>query len=159
VKIRVICGNISWRLLREDPGNPWQYFLKKRYIKLVDHLIYNKETYAIIGSCMEVHRVLGNGFSEIVYKDALMYEATFRELPIDREREFKVRYKDTILPRSFFADFVFYDKIIVEIKASEGAINNNCISQVLNYLKASGCKIGLIVNFGGSSLEHKRLIF
>lgn len=108
---------------------------------------------------MEVHRILGHGFSEIVYKEALMYEAMLKELPAEREKELRVKYKDTILRHSFFADFVFYDKVIVEVKSSEGAINNTCISQTLNYLKASGFRIGLIINFGGRILEHKRLIF
>ena len=93
------------------------------------------------------------------FQDALMYEATLKDIPAEREKEFNVRYKDTILMHSFFADFVFYNKVIVEIKASEGAINNTCISQTLNYLKASGFRIGLIINFGGKLLEHKRLIF
>ncbi len=68
-------------------------------------------------------------------------------------------YKQTILKHSFFADFVFYNNIIVKIKAIENAINDVCISQTLNYLKASGNNVGLIINFGRNSLEHKRLIF
>lgn len=121
--------------------------------------MFEDKTYAIIGLCMEVHRLLGHGFSEIVYKDALALEANFKNIQIDREKEFKIEYKQTILKHSFFADFVFYNNIIVEVKAIENAINDVCISQTLNYLKASGNKVGLIVNFGRNSLEHKRLIF
>ncbi len=125
----------------------------------MDNLLFNKETYAIIGLCMEVHRILGHGFSEIVYKDALMYEAMLKEIHAEREKEFRIEYKQTILPHSFFADFVFFNKIIVEVKANEGAINDSCISQTLNYLRASDCRVDLIINFGRKSLEHQRLIF
>lgn len=125
----------------------------------MDNFLFKEETYAIIGLCMEVHRILGHGFSEIVYKDALMLEAKLKDIPIEREKEFKIEYKQTILQHSFFADFVFYDNIIVEVKANEGAINDSCISQTLNYLKASGCRVGLIINFGRNSLEYQRLIF
>ena len=126
---------------------------------ITDNFLFKEETYAIIGLCMEVHRILGHGFSEIVYKDALMLEAKLKEITIEREKEFKIEYKQTILQHSFFADFVFYDNIIVEVKANEGAINDSCISQILNYLKASGCRVGLIINFGRNSLEYQRLIF
>ncbi len=88
-----------------------------------------------------------------------MYEATLKDIQIEREKEFKIEYKQTILPHSFFADFVFFNKIIVEVKANEGAINDSCISQTLNYLRASDCRVGLIINFGRKSLEHQRLIF
>lgn len=108
---------------------------------------------------MEVHRILGHGFSEIVYKDAMMLEARFKNIQVDRKKEFKIEYKQTILPHSFFADYIFFNKIIVEVKANKGAINDSCISQTLNYLKASDCRVGLIINFGRKSLEHQRLIF
>jgi GxxExxY protein len=108
---------------------------------------------------MEIHRILGHGFNEIVYKDALVFEAKQLEIQVEREKEYKIQYKQNILPHSFFADFIFYNKIIVEVKAQEGSINNACISQTLNYLKASDCRIGLIINFGKKSLEHQRVIF
>lgn len=125
----------------------------------MDNLLFEKKTYTIIGLCMEVHRILGHGFSEIVYKDAIMIEASLKSIRAEREKEYNIEYKNAILKHSFFADFVFYNDIIVEIKAIEGAINDAFISQTLNYLKASGCKVGLIVNFGRKSLEHQRLIF
>jgi GxxExxY protein len=108
---------------------------------------------------MEVHKIFGYGFSEIVYKDAMVHEANLKNIYFEREKEFKVQYKQKILKHSFFADFVFFDDIIVEVKAIEGAINDACISQTLNYLKASGCRVGLVVNFGEKSLNHQRLIF
>ena len=73
----------------------------------MDNLLFKRETYAIIGLCMEVHRILGHGFSEIVYKDALMLEAKFKDISTEREKEFKIEYKQTILRHSYFADFVF----------------------------------------------------
>lgn len=74
----------------------------------MDNLLFNRETYAIIGLCMEIHRILGHRFSEIVYKDALMLEAELSDISTEREREFKIEYKQTILQHSFFADFVFF---------------------------------------------------
>ncbi len=125
----------------------------------MEKIIQKAETYEIIGLCMEVHRELGFGFSEIVYKDALENEANNKTIPIFREKEFNVYYKNKKLEHSYFADFVMFDNIIVEIKANPSGISNDHIAQTLNYLKASGCVVGLIVNFGRRSLEHKRLIF
>jgi GxxExxY protein len=125
----------------------------------MNNLLFNNETYAIIGLCMEVHRILGHGFSEIVYKDALMLEAKHKDILTEREKEFKIEYKQTILPHSFFADFIFFNEIIVEVKAHKDFINDVSISRTINYLKASGCRVGLIINFGKKSLEHQRLIF
>ena len=125
----------------------------------MDNFLFNRETYAIIGLSMEVHRILGHGFSEIVYKDALMLEAKLKDISTEREKEFKIEYKQAILQHSFFADFVFFNEIIVEVKANKSSIDDVCISQTLNYLKASGCRVGLIINFGKKSLEHQRLVF
>jgi len=83
------------------------FFFPTQIFLIMDNLLFNKETYAIIGLCMEVHRILGHGFSEIVYKDALMYEAKLKEIEIEREKEFNIGYKQTTLPHSFFADFGF----------------------------------------------------
>ena len=121
--------------------------------------LYKQETYEIIGLCMEIHRILGNGFSEIVYKDAMVIEANLREFTIEREKKFEIVYKEKILPHHFFADFVFFDEIIVEIKSIDKEINDEHIAQTLNYLKISDCRVGLIINFGRKSLEYKRLVF
>lgn len=117
-----------------------------------------EETDEIIGTGIEVHKNLGAGFLEIVYKDALEYEFSQKEIAYQREKEYVITYKDTILPHTFFADFVVFDKVILEIKAKEGIANID-MAQTLNYLKCSGCKVGLILNFGKSKLDIKRVVF
>lgn len=125
----------------------------------MSEFLFKQETYDIIGLCMEVHRILGTGFSEIVYKDAMEYEALLREFALEREKKFEVVYKNKILPHHFFADFVFFDEIIVEIKAIDKEISDEHVAQTLNYLKTSNCRVGLIINFGRKSLEYRRLVF
>ncbi|MCD6066286.1 MAG: GxxExxY protein [Bacteroidetes bacterium] len=116
----------------------------------------NDLTYKTIGCCFDVHNELGKGFSEIVYKDALEYELKKRNINYSREKKFEIKYKDIILPHCFFADFVINDQIILEVKAQQGVIDEH-IKQVLNYLAISECELGLLVNFGESSLKYKRL--
>ena len=120
-------------------------------------LIYKEENYKIIGICMEVHRNLGKGFLEIVYKDALEYEFKKNNIPYNRERAYEISYKEITLPHKYFADFLVYEKIILEVKAVNGIIDE-FIKQTLNYLAASKCKLGMIVNFGEDSLEYKRIV-
>ena len=115
------------------------------------------ESYQIIGLCMEVHRTLGRGLLEVVYKDALEYEFNKNSIPFEREKKYEIEYKDIILPHHFFADFVVFDKIILEVKAQNGIADKH-YSQVINYLAISDCTLGLIVNFGEKSLVTKRLI-
>lgn len=115
-----------------------------------------KETDLIIGSGIEVHKSLGAGFLEIVYKDALELEFNDRKLSYEREKEFPVSYKGTTLPHSFYADFVVSENVILEIKAKSDIANED-IAQTLNYLKCSGYKVGLILNFGRTTLGIKRL--
>jgi GxxExxY protein len=122
-----------------------------------DKYPYQQESYEIIGACMEVHRILGKGFAEIVYKDALSYEFRCRGIPFEREKEYPVEYKKVILPHKFYADFVVFEKIILEVKAQKG-IAEEQYAQVINYLAVSGCKLGLLVNFGESSLVVKRIV-
>ncbi len=116
-----------------------------------------KESYQIIGICMEVHRILGKGLLEIVYKDAIEYEFNKKEIPYEREKKYEVEYKGLILPHYFFADFVVFDKIISEVKAQKGIVDEH-YSWVINYLAISKCPLGLIVNFGENSLIIKRVI-
>jgi len=78
------------------------------------------ESYQIIGICMEVHSILGKGLLEIVYKDAIEYEFKCKKIPYEREKKYEVEYKDVILPHYFFADFVVFDKIILEVKSKKG---------------------------------------
>jgi len=121
------------------------------------NLIYKEEAYEIIGICFEVHNNLGPGFLEIVYKDALEYEFQRAGIKYQREKKYEVNYKDIILPHKFYADFVIYDKIILEIKAVSG-ISDEFIAQSINYLKVSQNKLALLVNFGELKLNYKRLI-
>ena len=121
-------------------------------------IIYKREVFAIVGACMVVQNYLGHGFSEVVYKDALELEFKDCCLSFQREKEFEIYYKGQKLKHKFFADFCMLDEIILEIKSTKEGISKEYASQTLNYLKVSGCKIGLIVNFGKSSLEYKRLL-
>ena len=106
---------------------------------------------------MEVHRILGRGLLEIVYKDAIEYEFNRKEIPYEREKKYEVEYKGLILPHYFFADFVVFDKIILEIKAQKGIVEEH-YRWVINYLAISKCPLGLIVNFGENSLVTKRVV-
>ncbi|MBF4472361.1 GxxExxY protein [Flavobacterium sp. HJJ] len=116
-----------------------------------------KENYIIIGICMEVHRILGPGLLEIIYKDALEIEFKNNNIPYEREKEFSIEYKGQILPHKFYADFILYDEIILEVKSVK-EINNEHIAQTLNYIRLADSKIGIITNFQNKSLMHKRLI-
>jgi GxxExxY protein len=91
-----------------------------------------KESYQIIGICMEVHRILGKGLLEIVYKDAIEHEFKSKQIPYKREKKYEVEYKGIILPHYFFADFVVFDNIILEIKAQKGIIDEH-YSWTINY--------------------------
>ena len=122
-----------------------------------EEYLYKEESYKIIGILFEVHKNLGKGFSEIVYKDALEYEFKINNIPYQREKEFSVNYKETILKHKFYADFVVYDKIILEIKTVE-CFNNAHYNQCINYLKVSENELAFLVNFNLSSLEHKRIV-
>lgn len=115
------------------------------------------ETEIIIGIGIEVHKELGFGFLEIVYKDALEHEFNLSDILFTREKEFIVAYKDFILRHKFYADFVIFDKVILEIKAKEQIVAED-LARTINYLRCSGCKIGLILNFGRVRLDIKRVI-
>ncbi|MFH0981739.1 MAG: GxxExxY protein [Planctomycetota bacterium] len=115
-------------------------------------------TYAIIGAAMEVHRELGCGFLEAVYQEALAVELTARSVPHQREVELPVFYKGRRLVCDYRADFVCSASIIVELKALSELAGIHS-AQVINYLKATGMEVGLLINFGAESLEYKRLVF
>ena len=117
-----------------------------------------QESYQIIGICMEVHRILGKGLLEIVYKDAIEYEFKQKNIHYEREKQFKIEYKNIVLPHFFYADFVVFDKIILEVKAQKGIVDEH-YSWVINYLAVSKCPLGLIVNFGENSMVTKRVLF
>ena len=106
---------------------------------------------------MEVHRELGCGFLEPVYQEALEIEFVEKGVPHFREKALNLAYKGRPLKKNYVADFVCFDEIIVELKALS-SITQDHYAQVLNYLKASGLRLGLLINFGAKSLEYKRII-
>ena len=124
----------------------------------MDNFPLKKETYEMIGVCMEVQRALGYGFSEAIYKDAMEMEFVANNILYSKERELTVTYKGKKLQHRFFTDFICYDEIILEIKSCNKGITDDHISQTLNYPRVSGHTIGLIINFGKRRLEYKRLI-
>ena len=121
-----------------------------------DRILFRNESYNIIGAAMEVHRTLGCGFTEPVYQEAFEKELLLQGIPFEREKTFRVFYKGEKLSKHFRADFVCYDKIIVELKALSET-NGEHLAQVYNYLKASGLTLGLLINFGLTSLKYERV--
>jgi GxxExxY protein len=121
-------------------------------------LIYKKESYKIIGAAMEVHKELGPGFLEAVYQEALEIEFQKQGIPYEREKLLTIYYKDMKLKKRYSADFVCYEKIIVELKALSDLTSKD-EAQVLNYLKTTKLKLGLLINLGSKSLQYKRLVF
>lgn len=107
---------------------------------------------------MEVHRELGCGFKEAVYKDALEVEFTHRKVPYQREKLFKIEYKGIPLKHKYAADFIVFDEVVLEVKATSFLVDNFLV-QTINYLKASGLQLGIIANFGQRSLVYKRVVF
>lgn len=125
-------------------------------MNIVD-LLCKQECYNIVGACMAVHRELGHGFLESVYQEALAIELTRSSIPFEREKELSIIYKGVELKSYYKTDFICYEQIILELKALD-ALSNNHVSQLMNYLKATGLKVGLLVNFGASSLQYKRYV-
>lgn len=123
----------------------------------MDNFYLKKETYSIIGLCMEVHKILGKGHRENVHADALEHKLKLHKIPYEREKKYTIEYKGIILPRYYYSDFTVYDEIILELKAIQ-ELSNSEIKQTLNYLAASKNKIGLLINFGENSLKYKRVI-
>lgn len=115
------------------------------------------ETYKIIGLCMEVHRNLGPGLLEIIYKDALEIEFRENNIPFEREKEFVIEYKGKILPHKFYVDFIVNEDIVLEIKSVK-EFSNEHTAQILNYMKLSDSEIGLLINFQTKSLQQKRFM-
>ena len=122
-------------------------------------LILKDEVYAIVGAAIEVHRVLGPGFLEPVYQEAMEIEAVGRQLPFKAQPVLKIHYKEHILRKEYVPDFIFYDQIKVEIKALD-KLSGKEEAQILNYLKATGYKVGVLINFGSHpKLEWKRFVY
>jgi len=123
-----------------------------------DKIIQDTETYAIIGAAMTVHNELSSGFLEAVYQEALEKEFKIKHIPYQREEELPIFYKDEKLDTFYKADFICFEKVIVELKALR-QLSGLEEAQVINYLKASGLNRALLINFGASKLQYKRLVY
>ena len=121
-------------------------------------LIYKEESYAIIGACFEIYKNKGCGFHEPIYHECLEIEFEFQRIPFLSKPPQTLQYRNRTLVQTFSPDFICYDKIIVEIKAVSELIDEHR-AQLLNYLSATSCKLGLLVNFGHyPRLEYERLL-
>lgn len=116
-----------------------------------------EETYSIIGCCMEVHRELGCGFLEPVYQEALSIVFREKQIPFIKEKVLAIEFRGRVLDKKYVADFICFDEIIVELKATDALCSEHLV-QVINYLKVTRKKLGLIINFGTKSLQYKRVI-
>ena len=117
-------------------------------------MIYPSETYAVIGAAMEVQNELGCGFAELVYHEALNIELGLRGIPFETEKLITITYKGHLLERTYKADLVCYDNIVVELKAVD-KLKTEHTSQLLNYLKATNLPLGILINFGETQLKYK----
>lgn len=120
-------------------------------------LLYKDESYAIIGAAMEVHNTLGQGFLEEVYQQALVIEFMRRDIPHISQAPLEIEYKGTTLKKKYIADFFCFDDIIIEIKAVSTILPEH-EAQIINYLKASGIQLGILINFGTEKLTYKRYL-
>lgn len=120
-----------------------------------NQFIFGNETYAIIGAAMEVHNTLGFGFIESVYQEAMEVELTKRNIPFIAQHKIQIHYKDVLLNQFFKADLFCYNKIIVELKAVSNILPEH-EAQIINHVRATGTKLGLLLNFGEDSLYVKR---
>ena len=121
-------------------------------------IVYSQESYKIVGAAFQVYNTLRHGFLETVYQEALEIEFQRQEIPYEREKELKIRYDGVELKQTYRADFVCYGKIIVELKAVS-KLDEAHRSQVYNYLRATGCKLGLLLNFGNSDkIQIERIV-
>lgn len=118
-------------------------------------LVYEELTYLIIGAAMEVHKVLGSGFLEAVYQKALEHELKSRSIPFEAQVRLPVCYKGELVG-DYIANFLIDGRIIVEIKAVS-KMNDAHLAQTIHYLTATNNEIGLLINFGATSLEHRRV--
>jgi GxxExxY protein len=121
-------------------------------------LLYENLTYKIIAAAQEVYKELGPGYLESVYEDALCYELDLVNIAYQRQTDLDVQYKDVIFERRFRADLLVEDKVLVENKAQK-AITNQDEAQLINYLKTTRLKVGLLFNFGAEKFEMLRRIF
>ena len=123
----------------------------------MSELLFREEVFRLVGFCMEIHRELGKGHDEVIYKDALVVDLQRAGIAFAREVKYEVIYKGVVLPHHGRADLVIWDKILFEAKATDRLADVH-VKQVLNYLAASKLELGLLVNFGADSLEWKRVV-
>jgi GxxExxY protein len=122
-------------------------------------LLLKDEVYAIIGTAIDVHRELGSGFLEAVYQEAMEIELGWRNIPFEPQKELCIYYKGQCLEKKYFADLVCFGTVLVELKAMSTDIGSREESQMLNYLKATGLRVGVIINFGDQGrLDWKRMV-
>ena len=121
------------------------------------NLIYKQECYAIIAACFDVHKELGVGFLEPVYQEALAREFALKCIPFEQEVSLNIKYKNFTINKKYIADFICYNKVIVELKALSN-LGGEHEAQVINYLKATGFELGILINFGTKRLSYKRLV-
>jgi GxxExxY protein len=112
-------------------------------------LLLKEEVYAIVGAAIEVHRELGDGFLEPVYQEAMEIELESRGIPFEPQKTLPIFYKGCRLKKEYVADLVCYGQVVVELKALD-RLGKKEESQILNYLKATGLRVGLLINFGSS---------
>ncbi|GAF04947.1 GxxExxY protein [Saccharicrinis fermentans] len=124
---------------------------------MVEGILYKEEAYRIIGAAMEVHKELKNGFLETVYQEALAKEFKIQDIPFEKESLINIYYKGEKLGKYYKADFICYGEIIIELKALSDLTKDH-ESQLINYLKATNKKLGILINFGKTSLQYKRII-
>jgi GxxExxY protein len=123
-----------------------------------DDLPFADEVYRIVGAAIEVHRLMGPGFLEAVYQEALAFEMNLAGISFREQVPIKIHYKDIILNKGYICDFLAFDAIVVEIKAIPH-LSNTETAQLLNYLRATGKPIGLLINFGSKGkLEWERMV-
>jgi GxxExxY protein len=121
-------------------------------------LIFKDEVYAIIGAAIEVHRILGHGFLEPVYQEAMEIESRLLGLVFEPQKVLQIHYKEHLLKKEYIADLLYYGRVIAELKAMD-SLTSREEGQILNYLKATGLKVGLLINFGSRGrLEWKRFV-
>lgn len=121
-------------------------------------ILYKKEVYEIVGAAIEVHKELGPGFLEAVYQEALKMELEMRGIPFESQKPINIHYKNRLLEKEYIADLVCYGNIIIELKSTRKLTDVES-AQLLNYLKASGWELGLLINFGSvGKLEWKRMV-
>lgn len=124
---------------------------------MFEEMLFKDEAYQMIGAAMEVHNELKNGFLEPVYQEALEKKFTLQNIPFEKESLINIYYKGEKLEKFYKADFICYNEIIIELKALNDLAREHK-SQLINYLKATNKKLGILINFGKPSLQYKRII-